>query len=84
MRRRRHLHDRLNRLDPPPMGGGVLYLEDVQEGLIRLEDLPKGPGGWLVVPRPMTVDEWKAEATRWHETMRLGPNGWEPIAEATR
>lgn len=58
MRRRRHLITRLDRLDPPTTYGGVVYLEDLEEGLVVLEDIPPGCGGYLIVPRPCTVEEW--------------------------
>ena len=59
--RRRSLLARLNRLNPPPVGGCVLFIEDLESGAVRVEDLPKGGGGYLLMPRPCrTVEEWGA------------------------
>lgn len=57
MKRRRHLLARLDRLIPAPVGGGVLYIEDIESGAVRFEDLPIG-GGYLLLPRPMTTEQW--------------------------
>jgi hypothetical protein len=59
MKRRRSLQARIDRLDPAPSAGGVLHIEDVESGLIRVEDLPTRGGGYLYMPRPcQTAEEW--------------------------
>lgn len=59
MRRRRSLQTRLNRLSPAPVGGGVLFVEDIESGAVRFEDLPTRGGGYLFVHRPCkTIEEW--------------------------
>ena len=63
MRRRQHLWNRVARLDPPAVGGGVLYIEDVESGAVKFEDLPPG-GGYLLVNRPCTEEEWIARHCR--------------------
>lgn len=64
MRRRRHLHTRLDRLVPEPIGGGVLYIEDIESGAVRIEDLPTEGGGYILLPRPcQTAEEWLRETS---------------------
>jgi len=58
MKRRRHLSARLDRLSPPPVGGGVLYIEDIESGAVQIDELPRGRGGYLLVNRPCTEEEW--------------------------
>lgn len=61
MRRRRHLLARLDWLDPAPVGGGVIYAEDLASGVITMDHLPKGRGGYLFVGRPcVPIEEWVA------------------------
>ncbi len=70
MRRRQHLLARLNRLDPPPVGGGVLHIEDLESGAVHFEDLPIGRAGYLLVNRPKATEEW----IRAHAPIQL--EGW--------
>lgn len=58
MKRRRHLLARLDRLIPVPVGGGVLYIEDIESGAVRFEDLPTDGAGYLLMYRPMTTEQW--------------------------
>lgn len=59
MRRNASRLARLNRLSPPPVGGGVLFIEDIESGAVRLDELPQGRGGYLLMPRPCaTAEEW--------------------------
>lgn len=59
MKRRRHLIARLDRLCPPSVSGGVLFIEDIESGAARLDELPRGRGGYLLLHRPCaTVEQW--------------------------
>lgn len=59
MKRRRHLLARLDRLIPQTFGGGILYIDDVESGAVRPEDLPTDGAGYALLRRPcQTVKEW--------------------------
>ncbi|MEQ1792736.1 MAG: hypothetical protein ABL970_00980 [Nitrospira sp.] len=70
MRRRRSLIARLDRLDPPAVGGGVLYAEDLLSGLVPpncatgagflLVGRAKKMGAWLQTYAPDQVAGWIA------------------------
>ena len=73
MRRNKNRLARLNRLSPPPVGGGVLFFEDIESGAVRLDELPRGRGGFLLVSRPCeTVEEWLRGVEK--EERRSPPN----------
>jgi len=60
MKRRRHLRARLDRMRPPPGGGGVRFFEDIESGAVWFDHLPPGRGGYLVVHRACaTAEEWR-------------------------
>lgn len=69
--RRRSLLARLNRLNPPAVGGGVLFIEDLESGAVRFEDLPTRGGGYLLMRRPcQTVEEWVRKCGEIHYPMQ--------------
>ena len=56
---RKSIRDRLDRLSPPVVGGGVRHLDDLESGDGRLDDLPTLGGGYLLMPQPcQTAAEW--------------------------
>lgn len=66
MRRKKSLLARLNRLSPPLVGGGVIFIEDIESRAVRLDELPQGRGGYLLVHRPCATDaEWIALAQKY-------------------
>lgn len=68
--RRRSLLARLNRLNPPSVGGGVLFIEDLESGAVRFENPPIGRAGYLLLNRPKRIEEW----IRAHAPIQL--DGW--------
>lgn len=80
--RRRSLLARLNRLNPPSVGGGVLFIEDLESGAVRFEDPPIGRigrAGYLLLNRPMTIEEWirayaPLQLDDWIQGGRIGAN----------
>lgn len=43
---------------------GVIYTDDFEKLVIPANCQRNGKVGYLVVPRPMTLDEWQAECAR--------------------
>jgi hypothetical protein len=43
---------------------GVIYIEDFEKLVIPANSRRSNKAGYLVVPRPMTLDEWQAEYAR--------------------
>lgn len=59
MKRRRHLLARLDRLIPKSLGGGILYVDDLESRAVRAEDLPIDGAGYVLLGRPCrTGKEW--------------------------
>jgi len=56
---RKSLWARLEALSPPVVGGGVLHIDDLKSGTVRLEDLPRSGGGYLLMLKPcQSAAEW--------------------------
>lgn len=80
--RRRSLLARLNRLSPPPVGGGVLFIEDLESGAVRFEDPPIGRigrAGYLLLNRPKKIEAWirahaPVQLDDWIREGRIGAN----------